>query len=209
MAAQGSVEELLELGSATLGESGGRPFGPALRPVWPGARLAGPAYTVRLAPGDNLAAHLAVTLAPPGSVLVVAVTGPPDRGFWGEILTTAAEARGIAGLVIDGGVRDVDALAAHGFPVFSAGIVLRGADKYGPGDVGGPVVLAGAQVRPGDWIVGDADGLVAIATDDRDDVLSAARARFDTEQALMAALRRGATTIDLLGLDASSVTRSA
>src|SRR6266849_8091293 len=108
---------LAELGAATLGESGAAGMPSRMRAAWPGAALAAPAYPVRCTPGDNLAVHVAVTRAPAGSVLVVDVGNVPDRGYWGEVLTTAAHARGISGLVIDGGVRDVAALERLGFPV--------------------------------------------------------------------------------------------
>src|SRR5204863_1856327 len=114
--------EALALGAATLGESGARRMDPRMKPAWSGARVAGPAFTVRCSPGDNLAIHVAVTRAPAGSVLVADMSGARDFGYWGEVLTTAAETRGIAGLVIDACVRDADALAAHGFPVFSTGL---------------------------------------------------------------------------------------
>ena len=130
---------LAQLGSATLGESGGRAADRRLRPAWPGAAVAAPVYPVGCTPGDNLAVHVAVTKAPRGSVLAVDVGQVADRGYWGEVLTTAAEAAGLAGLVLDGGVRDVAALAAHGFPVFSATIALTGATKDKPGTVGVPV----------------------------------------------------------------------
>src|SRR3954454_24549904 len=126
---------------------------PRIRAVWPGATVAAPAYTVRCAPADNLAVHLAVTLAPAGSVLVVDASHEPERGYWGEVLTTAAETRGLAGLVIDGCVRDTEALEAHGFPVFSAGVSLRGAAKSAGGAVGSTVRVGDVEVDPGDWIV--------------------------------------------------------
>ncbi len=122
-----------ELGAATLGESGARPMPARIRPVWPGAALAAPAYPVTCTPGDNLAVHVAVTRAPAGSVLVVDVGDVPDRGYWGEVLTTAAQARGLAGLVIDGGVRDVAALERLAFPVFSRTVALPGATKCNRG----------------------------------------------------------------------------
>ena len=100
-------------------------MGPRVRAAWPGARLAAPAFTVQCAPADNLAIHVGVVSAPAGSALVVQVDGVPERGYWGEVLATAAEARGLAGLVIDAGVRDVDALERHTFPVFSSCTALR------------------------------------------------------------------------------------
>lgn len=196
---------LLELGAATLGESGASPMDSRIKAAWPGARLAAPALTVRCAPGDNLAIHVAVTRAPAGHALLVETTGPQDLGYWGEVLTTAAEARGLSGLVIDGGVRDVEALEAHGFPVFSSMVALPGTSKNGPGDVGARVVVGDAGVATGDWVVGDRDGVVVVPAARLDDVLEAGRARADKENAFFAALRQGATTVELLSLDVSPV----
>lgn len=197
--------ELLALGAATLGESGARLLPPRIRPAWPGATLAAPALPVRCAPGDNLAIHVAVATAPAGHALVVDVGAVADRGYWGEVLTSAAEARHVTGLVIDGGVRDVDALRAHGFPVFSATVALRGATKQERGSVGLPVEVAGTTVVPGDWVVGDVDGVVIVPGDGLEDVLAAGRARADKEAGFFEALRSGSTTIDLLGLDVDAV----
>jgi 4-hydroxy-4-methyl-2-oxoglutarate aldolase len=195
---------LLALGAATLGESGGRAMHPRIRGAWPGAALAAPAYAVTCAPGDNLAVHAAVVAAPPGSALVVAVD-PPERGYWGEVLTTAAEVRGLRGLVIDGGVRDVGALEAHGFPVFSALIALRGAAKVEGGEVGGTAVVGDVEVATGDWIVGDRDGVTVVPATALQDVIGRGRARADKEHVMFSKLRAGATTIELLGLDPGSV----
>jgi 4-hydroxy-4-methyl-2-oxoglutarate aldolase len=197
---------LAELGSATLGESGATPTDRRLRPVWSGARLAAPAFTVRCAPGDNLAVHVGVTRAPAGSVLVVDVGAVPGRGYWGEVLTTAAEARGLAGLVIDGCVRDVDALEAHGFAVFSSGIALPGATKKLPGAIGGTVRIGGAPVSSGDWVVGDVDGVVVVPSARVGDVLEAGRARAAKEDGFFAELRDGRSTVELLGLDEGLIT---
>jgi 4-hydroxy-4-methyl-2-oxoglutarate aldolase len=203
----GVAARLLAEGTATLGESGGLPTAPRIKAVWPGARVAAPAYTARLSPADNLAIHLAVTLAPAGSVLVVDASQEPERGYWGEVLTTAAQARGLSGLVIDGCVRDVDALEAHAFPVFSAGIALRGAVKVNGGAVGVPVSVGGVSVSTGDWVVGDRDGVTVVPADSLTAVLEAAAVRTAKEQAMFAALQDGSTTVDLLSLDTSSVER--
>jgi 4-hydroxy-4-methyl-2-oxoglutarate aldolase len=197
---------LQRLGSATLGESGGLATDRRLKPAWPGAALAAPAYTVGCTPGDNLAVHVGVTTAPAGSVLVVDVGPVPDRGYWGEVLTTAAEAAGLAGLVIDGGVRDVAALEAHGFPVFSSTIALPGARKDQPGTVGGPVTVGGVSVVRGDWVVGDVDGVTVVPAASLADVCEAGEAREAKEVEFFAALRAGTTTVELLGLDASLIT---
>jgi len=205
----GSDEEvavaLRALGAATLGESGGAAAHRRLRPAWVGAGLAAPAFPVRCTPGDNLAVHVAVTKAPAGSALVVDVGQVADRGYWGEVLTTAAEAAGIAGLVIDGGVRDVGALEAHGFPVFSATIALPGATKDKPGAVGAPVRVGGVEVAAGDWVVADVDGVTFVPRDSLEEVLAAGRAREAKEAGFFEALRAGQTTVELLGLDASLI----
>jgi len=199
------VAELLALGAATVGESGGRPMRARVRAAWRGARLAAPAYPVRCTPGDNLAVHVAVAHAPAGSALAVDVGDEDELGYWGEVLTTAAESRGLAGLVIDGGVRDTAALEAHGFPVFSTTIALRGASKARPGAVGLPADVGGVRVSAGDWLVGDGDGVAVVPTAALEDVLRAGRARADKEDAMFVALRQGRTTVELLGLDPSPV----
>ena len=199
------AEQLLELGAATLGESGGRPMRARIRPVWRGARLAAPAFTVRCTSGDNLAVHVAVARAPIGSALVVDVGLEPELGYWGEVLTAAAVARGVTGLVIDGCVRDAAALESQRFPVFSTGVALPGATKNLPGATGGTVAVGEVRVAAGDWIVGDVDGVTVVPSAQLDDVLAAGEARAKREQALFQALRDEATTVELLGLDPSSV----
>ena len=185
---------LIELGAATLGESGGVPMAPRIRAAWPGARLAGSVHTVRCAPGDNLAVHVAVAQSAPGRVLVVSAATVPDRGYWGEVLTTAAQARGLAGLIIDGGVRDVAALQSRRFPVFSSLIALRGATKVGPGAVDEDVMVGEVSVRAGDWVVADADGVTVIAADRLEEALSAGEARAEKERGLFRELSSGRTT---------------
>jgi 4-hydroxy-4-methyl-2-oxoglutarate aldolase len=138
-------------------------------------------------------------------VLVADASAEPERGYWGEVLTTGALARGLAGLVIDGCVRDVDALATHAFGVFSTGIALPGATKEAPSEVGGGVVVGGVPVETGDWVVGDVDGVVVIRADELGAVAEAGQTRADREQELFAHLRSGATTVELLGLDPTKV----
>jgi 4-hydroxy-4-methyl-2-oxoglutarate aldolase len=196
---------LARFGSATLGESGARTLPPRLRPIWPGAALAAPALPVSCTPGDNLAIHVAVARAPKGTALVVDVGGIAERGYFGEVLTTAAQARGVAGLVIDGGVRDVAALRSLGFPVFASLVSLPGAEKVAAGTVGRPVRVAGVPVALGDWVVGDVDGVVIVPGYSIDEVLAAAQVRTDKEIGYFGSLRAGATTVELLGLDSSVV----
>ncbi|MHB8221098.1 MAG: RraA family protein [Acidimicrobiales bacterium] len=201
-----AAKTLVELGTATLGESGALTMHQRMKAVWPGAVVAAPAYTARCAPGDNLAIHSAVTRAPAGHVLVVDVGNIAERGYWGEVLTTAAEARGLVGLVIDGGVRDTAALQAHGFPVFATMVALRGATKVMPGTNGDLVRVGGVPVSSGDWIVGDGDGVVAVPLGRLEAVADAGRTRAEKEERMFAQLRDGRTTVDLLDLDVSPVT---
>lgn len=200
--------ELLELGSATLGESGARPMAPRIKPAWPGARVAARAFTARCGRADNLAIHVAAAEAPPGNALVVDASDPPELGYWGEVLTTGAETRGLAGLVIDGGVRDVSALETHRFPVFSALIALPGAKKVAGGEVGGTASVGGVDVSTGDWVVADADGVTVVPGAQLEQVVEAGRGRAEKEVGMFARLRDGATTIELLGLDADAVKRA-
>jgi 4-hydroxy-4-methyl-2-oxoglutarate aldolase len=167
--------------------------------------LAAPAFPVRCTPGDNLAVHVAVTRAPTGSALVVDVGDVAERGYWGEVLTTAALSRGLAGLVIDGGVRDVAALQRLAFPVFSATVALPGATKSSRGAVGVDTAVAGVRVGSSDWVVGDVDGVVVVPGSRIEEVLTAGQKRAAGELDYFDALRRGATTVELLGLDTSLV----
>ena len=200
-----TTEALLDLGTATLGESGARAMRSRIAPAWRGARIAAPAFPVRCTSADNLAIHVGVTRAPAGSALVVELGDVRELGYWGEVLTTAAQARGISGLVIDGGVRDTEALEAHGFPVFAALVALRGASKIRAGATGVPIRCGGVAVEPGDWVVGDGDGVVVVPGAQLDTVLTAGQARAAKEVTIFRALWEGRTTIELLGLDPSSI----
>jgi len=193
---------MLRLGASTLHEScdASNALPASLRPVWPGARLAGPAFPVLAAPGDNLALHLAVLAASAGDVLVVDAHDAV-HGHWGEVMTVAAQQRGVAGLVIAGGVRDVDRLRELGFPVFSSSVSVRGAAKRWEGLLGETVRLGEVEVSRGDLVVADADGVVAIPADMVEAVVARARRRARDEEQMMRALREGATTVELLGLD--------
>ena len=198
--AQG-LERLRGFGSATVYEVAGEvtPLDPAIRALSAADRVAGPAFTVRCARRDNLAIHRAVAEAPAGSVLVVDAGGDA-AGYWGEILTVAAMARGIAGLVIDGGVRDTAPIAERGFPVWSRNVGIARCVKVDPGEVGGIVTVGGVKVATGDIVVADADGVVAIPSDSLGEVLVAAEQRAVREAELFERLRAGELTIDLLGL---------
>jgi 4-hydroxy-4-methyl-2-oxoglutarate aldolase len=177
---------------------------PSIQSAWPGARLVGPAFTVQGVGGDNLALHRATATAPAGSVLVVDVHAAA-HGHWGEVLTAAAQHRGIVGLLIDGGIRDVAEIRALHFPVFSRNNTVRGTAKNHPGRFGDPVQIGGLVIGAGDLIVGDADGVIALPAGRVDQILDAADARVAAERDAMEAIRNGATTLDHYRLDATGL----
>lgn len=195
------LERLKVFGSATVHEAAGQvaPLDSAIRPLAATSRLAGPALTVRCGRRDNLAIHRAVAIANEGSILVVDAGSDP-AGYWGEILTVAAQARGLAGLVIDGGVRDTRQIVELGFPVWSRFVAIGGCAKADPGQVGGEVTVGSVAVRSGDIVVADVDGIVVIPASSVATVLATAEARMAREGLLIERLRAGELTIDLLGL---------
>jgi regulator of RNase E activity RraA len=189
-------------GTALLASAGGDRVSIllGLEPAWPAAHGLGTALTVRGAPGDNLALHHAVSTAEPGEVIVLAVGGETATAHCGEIVARAARERGVAGIVLDGAVRDRSQLEAIGVPVFHRGTSPRGPTKTGPGALRVPVTLGGTTVQPGDLVCGDADGVAVVAAADADDVLAAARALEERERAIVAALEQGETTVAVFGL---------
>lgn len=186
------LTELLEIGASTVYEGSGQEWwvDPRIRPAWRGARLAGPAYTVKCGEGDNLALQRGVREAPPGAVLVVDAGGA-EFGHWGGILTEIALLRGIVGLVIDGTVRDIDEIEKLRFPVFSTGIAMRHANKSQPGIIGERISLAGREVSTGDTVVADADGVAIVPGGSATSALGAARARAERERVRIATIRGG------------------
>ena len=189
------------LGSSTLYEASHLPCAvdSAIRPIWDGAFISAPAYPLECSPGDNLALHLAMERVPRGSVLVVG-TGSFIAGYWGEVLTVAAEAAGVVGLVIDGGVRDIAALKKRQFPVFARGISLKGTVKASAPSVGQPFNFNGAFVTQGDWVVADDDGVIIIPKADAPRTLAEGEARADKEAQMMQALTEGRSTLELMNL---------
>ena len=187
--------------TATLHESQARTgaLPSAIKPVHPSFRVCGPAITVHGPAGDNLWLHHAIYAAQPGDVLVVHVSGGYEFGYWGEIMSTAAQVRGLGGLVIDGCVRDGALLGDIGFPVFARGLCIRGTgkDTGAIGWVNAPVLFADVTVSPGDLIVGDGDGVVAVPRVSAATVIEAARQREIKEAKVMEQLRGGATTLEL------------
>jgi len=193
--------ESAALPTATLHEASGRDgaLPAAIKPVGPSMRLCGPAVTVSSPAGDNLSIHEALYMAEPGDVLVVK-TGDKDYGYWGEIMTVAAQVRGLGGLVIDGGVRDRDRLIELGLPVFSNGICIRGTgkDPSAPASINLEIQIGDVAIAPGDVVVGDADGVVVIAQSRLAEVVTAARDREEKEQTWLESLRAGVRTLDLI-----------
>jgi 4-hydroxy-4-methyl-2-oxoglutarate aldolase len=198
------IDRLAAYGVATVHEALGRVgfLGPRHRPVLPGARIGGSAVTALCWPGDNLMIHAAVEQCANGDVLVVTTTSPSTDGMFGELLATSLQARGVRGLVIDAGVRDVADLREIGFPVWSAAVSAQGTVKSTAGAVNVPVVVGGQAIRPGDVIVADDDGVLCVPRADVARGIERSRARADKEEAARAAFRAGELGLDRYGLRA-------
>lgn len=198
------IKTLGEQGVATIHEAQGRTglLRPYMRPIYPTARVAGSAVTVSCQPGDNLMIHAALEVCQPGDVLVVTTTSESTDGMFGELLATSCQAHGIAGLVIDAGVRDVADLTAMDFPVWSKAVSAQGTVKATPGSVNIEVVCAGALIRPGDVIVGDADGVVVVRREFAAEVAALGQKRLEKEAQSRAKLKAGELGLDFYGLRA-------
>lgn len=194
--------ELARLGTATVHEAGGRTpvVDLPLIQIVPGSRAAGPARTVRCAQGDNLMVHAAVAQALPGEVLVLTMPEPAPIALVGDLLATQAQGRGVAALLVDAAVRDVEELRQLGLPIWARYVRVHGADKRTPGTIGEPVEVGGATIRQGDVVVLDEDGAVVVEREHLDEVLAAAREREEREHVKRGKLREGALSYDLDGL---------
>jgi 4-hydroxy-4-methyl-2-oxoglutarate aldolase len=199
-----AVDDIARLGAATLHEAGGHigAIPAAIRAMTPQVSFAGPAVTVLGPPGDNLLLHRSIYECKPGDVLVAGVSGAFEWGYWGEVLSCAAHERGLAGVVIDGCVRDVVRLADIGLPVFGRGSAIRATAMLAGGDgvINQELAIGEVIVQPGDWLVGDADGVVAIPAHLLAWTVEEAQRRAEKEAAIIAELRKGKRTLELLGL---------
>ena len=197
------IRELSAYDSATVHEAyGGKgALQSDLKPLDNRMKVCGPAATVSARPGDNLILHKAIYVAAKGDVLVVSAGGYLEAGPWGEIMTLAAQERGILGLVIDGSVRDSNAIRDLGFPVFSRGVCIKGTTKETLGLINHPLQIGGVVIQPGDVVLGDADGLVTVAARDLPAVLEKCRQRKAKEEMIREELKKGRSTLELYGFN--------
>jgi 4-hydroxy-4-methyl-2-oxoglutarate aldolase len=199
-----ALAELARLGTATVYEAGGREglVDVAWQQIVPGSRVAGPARPVLCGQDDNLMAHAAIAEARRGEVLVLTMPEPRPVALVGDLLATQAQVAGVAALLVDAAVRDVDELAELGLPVWARWIRVRGAGKDVPGTIGEPVAVGGARIAAGDVVVLDADGVAVVARERVDEVLAASLEREERERVKREKLRGGALSYDLDGLRA-------
>jgi 4-hydroxy-4-methyl-2-oxoglutarate aldolase len=197
-------DELARLGAATVYEASGREglVDLELRQIVPGSRACGPARTVRRGQDDNLMVHAAMARLQPGEVLVLTMPEPAAVALVGDLLATQARARGAAAILVDAAVRDVEALAAMGLPVWARWVRSRGATKTDVGELDVPVTVGGQEIRPGDLVVLDADGATVVAAEWADEILAASCAREEQERIKREKLAAGALSYELDGLRA-------
>ncbi len=193
-------------GAATLHEAGGKigALPSAIKPLAPTFRVCGPAFTAQGPPADNLWLHRALAAAKESDILVADVSGHYEAGYWGEIMSTAAKARGLGGVVIDGCARDGHLLPDIGFPVFARGLCVRGTGKDlgGSGSLGSPIRIGEVVICTGDLVVGDRDGVVVIPRARAAEVIAAARERERKEQEILQRCTAGETTLEIYGWNA-------
>ena len=198
-----AIAMLRNLGTATIYEAQGAKgaLDSGIKPIDPGMSLAGPAFTVDTRPADNLMLHYALLKAKPGDVLVVDAKAFMEAGPWGDVMTQQALQIGLAGLVINGAVRDAATIVEMGFPVFCRGLSIKSTGKNQRGQVNVPVCIGEVQINPGDIIVGDRDGLVIVRQDEVDEAIRNSLARIEKEKMFREKIKNGVMTTELLGLD--------
>jgi 4-hydroxy-4-methyl-2-oxoglutarate aldolase len=196
------LERAGRLSAASLHEAQDRTgaLPPAIKPLNPAMRLAGPAFTLACPEGHNLNIHRAIPLARPGDILVIAADAGVRFGYWGDILSNAAKVRGLGGLLIDGGVRDADALERVGLPIFCRGLSIAGTGKAEGGSIGRALQIGEVTILPGDFIIGDRDGAVVVPGHDLARVVQLAEAREAKEAAIVERLWAGETTLAIYNL---------
>jgi 4-hydroxy-4-methyl-2-oxoglutarate aldolase len=199
-----TIRLLGDQGVATVHEAQGRTglMRPYMRPIYPAAKVAGPAITVSCHPGDNLMIHASMEVCQPGDVLVIAVTSESTDGMFGELLGVSARAHGVQGVVIDAGVRDTADLTAMQFPVWAKAVSAQGTVKASAGSVNVPIVCAGTIVNPGDVIIADSDGVVVVRREAAQQVAAAGEERRQKEEKSRQRLAKGELGIDFYGLRA-------
>ena len=195
------ITELSQFSAATiheaLGKSGNLPS--AIKPINATMKICGPAYTVKTMPRDNILLHRAYAYAKPGDVIVASCSGFYEAGYWGDLMSLGAKTKGIAGLVIDGCIRDADDIEAMGFTVFSRGLCILGTSNHGDGTLNEPIIIGDILINPGDIIVGDRDGVVVVPQNRIEEAIEKSKARELKEENVRQQLREGKTSLQIYG----------